>query len=94
LPCHSPIEKTNSTRLHAKISEGRLPNTPPPSVGAASASGEKCSLCEATIEQEEVEYEFLANDGVAYRFHMACHEIWVLAAESMECITRDQTLSR
>jgi len=39
----------------AKISEGRLPNTPPPSVGAASASGEKCSLCEATIEPEEVE---------------------------------------
>ena len=63
------------------IANGRLPRAVPASVWAGVGSREKCSLCEQTIEPEQVEYELKGFGGAIFHFHMRCHAIWQLAAD-------------
>lgn len=63
------------------ISNGLLPRTVPSSLWAGAGTGATCSLCEHTIEPEQVEYQSEGFGGVTFRFHMQCHAIWQLAAD-------------
>jgi hypothetical protein len=62
------------------IANGSLPRTAPKLFWAGSGTGAACSLCERTIEPEQVEYETAGGGGVTFHFHMRCHAIWQLAA--------------
>ena len=76
-------EKELFARVRERISKGTLPNIAPATVGAGSGSRAPCSLCGATIEPDDIEYEFLSgDDGVMYRFHIRCHAIWPLATSA------------
>ena len=76
-------EKELFARARDYIATDRLPRTVPRSVFAGSGKGATCSLCETTIEPEQVESEFSGDDGITYRLHMGCHAIWELAATSI-----------
>jgi hypothetical protein len=62
------------------IANGSLPRTVPGSVWAGSGTGATCSLCELTIEPEQVEYELAGDGGATFHFHIRCHALWQLAA--------------
>jgi hypothetical protein len=62
------------------IANGSLPRTVPKLFWAGSGTGGTCSLCELTIEPEQVEYEMAEGGGGTLHFHMRCHAIWQLAA--------------
>ena len=62
------------------IANGRLPRTVPGLFWAGSGTGATCDLCGLPIEPEQVEYEFTAENGTTFDFHMRCHAIWQLAA--------------
>ena len=74
-------EKALFALARDRITQGRLPHTVPGSVWAGAGSRDKCSLCEQTIEPDQVEYELSGNGGAMIRFHMRCHAIWQLAAD-------------
>jgi hypothetical protein len=63
-----------------RITQGCRPRNLPASVWAGRGTGATCSLCERTIQPDQVEYE-LTHDGVTFHFHMRCHAIWQLAAD-------------
>jgi len=73
-------EKELFARACDYIAIERLPRTVPGSVFAGDGKCATCSLCEETIAPEQIEYEFTADGGVTYRFHIRCHAIWQLAA--------------
>ena len=74
-------EKALFALARKHIGNGRLPRAVPSSVWAGSGSRDTCSLCELTIQPEQVEYELKGFGDVTFRFHMRCHAIWQLAAD-------------
>jgi hypothetical protein len=64
-----------------RITQRRLPRNVPASVWAGSGTGATCSLCDQTIQRDQVEYELTGDRGMTFHFHMRCHAIWQLAAD-------------
>jgi hypothetical protein len=62
-----------------RIRQSLLPAQPARTVWAGPGTGERCSLCDRTIEEVEMEYELDAPapraNGVV-RLHRRCHTLW------------------
>jgi hypothetical protein len=64
-----------------RIRQKVLPAQAPKSIWAGQGSGEKCSLCERTIEKTEMEYELdapVSRTNRVIRLHLQCHALWQL----------------
>jgi hypothetical protein len=64
-----------------RIRQNRLPARPAKSVWAGPGSGERCALCDRTIDELETEYELEAPVPTAnsvVRLHLRCHALWQL----------------
>jgi hypothetical protein len=72
-------------RLEARrrVASGRLPCEPQQYLWAGAGDGQLCSLCDRSIDPQQIEYElqFNTNPQIIYRFHRICHQAWEL-----ECI--------
>jgi len=65
------------TRIRQKV----LPRRYPKSLWAGLGSGERCSLCDRTIEKAEMEYELdepVTGTNSIVRLHLQCHALWQL----------------
>lgn len=73
----------------ARIRENVLPAQAPKTIWAGQGSGEKCSLCDRTIEKTDTEYEIDPAEPAAntiVRLHLRCHALWQLElARLSEC---------
>jgi hypothetical protein len=77
--CEMHTREVNLRRLaHERIEAGELPTVRPGSTRDLQGSGNPCALCGAPILFEEVECD-LAGDFRAgsFKFHLACHTVWV-----------------
>ena len=64
-----------------RIRQNLLPARPPKTVWAGPGSGERCSLCDQTIDKLETEYELdppMATLNRVVRLHLRCHTLWHL----------------
>jgi len=64
-----------------RIRQNLLPARSPKAVWAGPGSGERCSLCDQTIDQLETEYEIdppMATLNRVVRLHLRCHTLWQL----------------
>jgi len=62
-----------------RIRRKLLPARPPKSVWAGPGSGERCSLCDRTIDKLDTEYELdapVARANGVVRLHLRCHTLW------------------
>jgi hypothetical protein len=48
---------------------------------AGAGDGQLCSLCDRSIDSQQIEYELQFETKIIYRFHRICHQAWEL-----ECI--------
>lgn len=75
-----PQHELELTTLAAqRIRQRLLPAEVPRTVWAGEGSGERCSLCDQTIDRTETEYELdapVATANAVVRLHLRCHALW------------------
>jgi hypothetical protein len=66
-----------------------------------AGSGEPCALCGAPVLFEEIEWQLPGDLGThRFRFHAACHTVWVTASITLDgtgtfdCAGRDRKSSK
>lgn len=71
----------------ARIADGQLPLTVPPTVYAGYGAGEPCDLCGQPIEPQQVDYEVADEPHHrSWEFHLHCYTVW-----QRECASHPDT---
>jgi hypothetical protein len=66
-----------------RLASGELPPDRPGLTLDHAGSGQSCALCGAPVLFEEVECQLPGDLGPRrFRFHLACHKVWVRASVS------------
>lgn len=63
------------------LASGRLPRVQSQCIWGGYGHGDVCSLCGEPIRSNEVEFEVpegATGSGVAFKFHITCHDAWQL----------------
>jgi hypothetical protein len=63
------------------LASGRLPRVQSQCIWGGYGRGDVCSLCGEPIRSNEVEFEVpedAAAGGMAFKFHITCHDAWQL----------------
>jgi hypothetical protein len=66
-----------------RLANGELPPVRPGLTLDRAGGGQPCALCGAPVLFEEVECRLPGDLGTRrFRFHLACHKVWVCASVS------------
>lgn len=71
---------------------GKVPGRPPDRMWGGPGTGTQCSVCNAPVNPDEVEFEleFLwPTQLVTYHVHVDCFAAWECERESLESAARD-----
>lgn len=63
-------------KIRAKLSAGMLPADAPAKCFVGKGTGHRCDACDFPVT--DIEAEFDAADGHAWRFHRACYNVWMV----------------
>jgi hypothetical protein len=78
------IRESNLRRLaQQRLNTGELPSVRPGLTRDRQGSGQPCALCGAPVLFEEVECQLPGEVRPRkFKFHLACHTVWVTASIS------------
>ena len=90
---------TREVNLHRlaceRLQRGELPRVRIGLTLDHAGSGEPCALCGAPVLFEEVECQLPGDVGTRrFRFHSACHAVWIAASIRLEIAGRDNRSSK
>jgi len=70
-------EQQIRARIQTLIAAGDVPCDTPERVYGGYGAGFLCSLCDARIPADTIEYEIDLPTGLRLRVHRRCQEIWL-----------------
>jgi hypothetical protein len=68
--------------IQEKLTDGRLPLDPFPSIRSRQGTGEICDGCEGTVTRTQMLMEILDVRGCRVQVHVACYYLWVVERQA------------
>ena len=63
-------------RIRERLDSGALLRMGPKKMWGGRGNRDACDACGEPVLATQVEYEFMVDRDVAYRFHISCARIW------------------